>query len=179
MFIMMVFAKGQAVTWASTNMSKIQPVPYPEQEEPEPPIQRLTAEQARELRATLPQMSLWRLLGLQLVTGGVVALIAWGLGGVTAAWSAGYGALTVVLPSAIMARGITGRLSSVNAASAALGFLVWEAVKVLMSIAMLMLAGRLIDGLNWPALLAGLIVTMKIHWLALGFGLRLAFKKQN
>jgi ATP synthase protein I len=160
-------------------MSKIQPVPYPEQDEPEPPVVRITAEQARELRARQPQVSVWRVVLFQALAGMAVALIAWGwLGGQTA-MSAGYGALSVVLPAAIMARGITGRLASINAATAALGFLVWEAVKVMLSIAMLMLAGRLIDGLSWPALLAGLIITMKIHWLVLGLGPGLIFKKQN
>ena len=93
--------------------------------------------------------------------------------------SAAYGAFTVVMPAAVMARGITGRLASVNAASAALGFLVWEAVKVMLSIAMLMLAGRVIEGLSWPALLVAMIVTMKIHWLAIGLGRQLAPKQQN
>ena len=160
-------------------MSKIQPVPYPEQDEPEPPVVRLTAEQARELRARQPQVSVWRVVLIQALAGVVVALIAWGVSGRQTALSAAYGALSVVLPSAIMARGITGRLASVNAATAALGFLVWEAVKVMLSIAMLLLAGRLIDGLSWPALLAGLIITMKIHWLVLGLGRGLIFKKQN
>ena len=160
-------------------MSKIQPVPYPEQDESELPVVRLTAEQARELRARQPQVSVWRVVLIQALAGVVVALIAWGWLGWQAAMSAGYGALSVVLPAAIMARGITGRLASINAATAALGFLVWEAVKVMLSIAMLMLAGRLIDGLSWPALLAGLIITMKIHWLVLGLDRGLIFKKQN
>ena len=160
-------------------MARIQPVPYPEQDEPEPPIQRLSAEQARELRARQPQVSVWRVVLLQAVAGVLIALIAWGVSGRQAALSAAYGALTVVVPAAIMARGITGRLASVNAATAALGFLVWEAVKVMLSIAMLLVAGHLIDGLSWPALLVSLIVTMKIHWLVLGFGKGLIFKKQN
>ena len=140
---------------------------------------RFTAEQVREFRAKQPQMSVWRLVLIQALAGVVVALIAWGGSGRQAAMSAGYGALSVVLPAAIMARGITGRLASVNAATAAFGFLVWEAVKVMLSIAMLLVAGHLIDGLSWPALLVGLIVTMKIHWLVLGFGKGLIFKKQN
>ncbi|MDI9332478.1 MAG: ATP synthase subunit I [Alphaproteobacteria bacterium] len=160
-------------------MSKIQPDPYPEQDEPEPPFQRLTAEQAQALRALQPSMSLWRMVMFQALAGLVVALFALGAHSSAAAWSAGYGALTVVLPSAIMAHGLTGRLASVNAATAALGFLVWEGVKILLSVAMLLLAGRLIDGLSWPALLVGLVVTMKIHWLVLGFGRGLIFKKQN
>ena len=160
-------------------MARIQPVPYPEQDEPEPPIQRLSAEQARKLRARQPQVSIWRVVLLQALAGVLIALIAWGVSGRQAALSAAYGALTVVVPAAIMARGITGRLASLNAATAALGFLVWEAVKVMLSIAMLLAAGRVIDGLSWPALLVAMIITMKIHWLAIGLGRRLAFNKHN
>lgn len=160
-------------------MSKIQPVPYPEQDDPEPQVVRFTAEQVRELRTKQPRVSVWRVVLIQALAGVVVALIAWGVSGRQAAMSAVYGALTVVLPAAIMARGITGRLASVNAASAAFGFLVWEAVKVMLSIAMLLLAGHLIDGLSWPALLVSLIVTLKIHWLVLGLGSGLIFKKHN
>lgn len=176
---MAVFAKKRDVTWASTIMARIQPASYPEQDEPEPPIQRLTAEQARELRAKQPQVSIWRVVLFQALAGVVMSLLAWGISGRHAAWSAAYGALTVVLPAAVMARGITGRLASVNAATAALGFLVWEAVKIMLSVAMLLVAGRLIEGLSWPALLVAMILTMKIHWLAIGLGRRLAFTKQN
>jgi ATP synthase protein I len=160
-------------------MTRIQPASYPEQDEPEPPFQRFTAEQVREWRAKQPQVSIWRVVLLQAMVGGVMSLLSWGVSGRLAAWSAAYGALSVVLPAAVMARGITGRLASVNAATAALGFLVWEAVKIMLSVAMLLVAGRLIDGLSWPALLVAMIITMKTHWLAIGLGRRLAFLKQN
>ncbi len=160
-------------------MARIQPVPYPEQDDPEPPIQRLTAEQAHALRRSQPQVSVWRVVLIQALAGVLVSLITWGVSDRSAALSAAYGALTVVLPAAVMARGITGRLASINAATAALGFLVWEAVKVMLSIAMLILAGRVIEGLSWPALLVALIITLKIHWLAIGLGRWLAPKQQN
>ena len=179
MSIMVVFAKKRDVTWASRIMARMQPVSYPEQEDPEPPIQRLTAEQAREWRERQPQVSIWRVVMLQALAGGAISLLAWGISGSHAAWSAAYGALTVVLPAAVMARGITGRLASVNAATAALGFLVWEAVKIMLSVAMLLVAGRLIVGLSWPAMLVAMIITMKIHWLAIGLGRRLTFTKHN
>jgi len=35
---------------------------------------------------------------------------------------------------------------------------------------LMVLAPRLIEDLSWPALLAGLIVTMKVYWLALIWG---------
>jgi ATP synthase protein I len=50
-----------------------------------------------------------------------------------------------------------------------LGFFVWEAVKVALTVAMLGLATRVIDELSWPAMLAGLVVTMKVYWVALAW----------
>jgi ATP synthase protein I len=81
-------------------------------------------------------------------------------------WSAGYGALAVVIPSAVFARGLTGRFSSLNAGTAVLGFFLWEMVKLVLSVAMLLAAPRLITELSWPAMLVGLVVTMKAAWVA-------------
>jgi ATP synthase protein I len=97
----------------------------------------------------------------------VVALVAWGLTGKSSAgWSAGYGALSVVLPAALFARGLMSRFSSLNAATAGFGFFVWEAVKIAASVGMLVAAPRLMSDLDWLALLVGLIITMKMYWLA-------------
>ena len=46
------------------------------------------------------------------------------------------------------------------------GFFVWELVKIALTVAMLMAAPKLILQLNWLALLAGFVVTMKVYWLA-------------
>jgi ATP synthase protein I len=80
--------------------------------------------------------------------------------------SAGYGALTVILPAAVLARGIMSPMSSVNALSAAMGFMVWEMVKIGLSVAMFFAAPQLIPGLSWLALLVGVILTMKVYWVA-------------
>jgi len=83
------------------------------------------------------------------------------------AWSALYGALAVVIPGALFARGLTSQFSSINAATAGFGFFVWEAMKISVSVGMLMLAPRLVEGLDWLAMLIGLIATIKVYWLAL------------
>jgi ATP synthase protein I len=85
------------------------------------------------------------------------------------AWSAAYGALSVVVPAALFARGITGRLVRTVPGAAMVGFFVWELVKIVVTILMLFAAPRLVPGLNWLALLAGFVVTMKVVWLALMF----------
>ncbi len=82
-------------------------------------------------------------------------------------WSALYGAATVVVPAALMARGMTSRLSSVSPGASAVSFMWWETVKIAVSLAMLMLAPKLVQPLSWPALLVGLVLCMKVYWLAL------------
>ena len=143
--------------------------PQPETEE-EIPFEPLTAEQARKLREQNPPVSPWWVIAGQVVVGLVVALAAWGLTGrQNVGWSAGYGALAVVIPAAIFARGLTGRFASLNAGTAAVGFMLWEMVKIALTVAMLVAAPRLVSGLSWPALLVGLVLTMKVYWLALAY----------
>jgi ATP synthase protein I len=43
----------------------------------------------------------------------------------------------------------------------------WEMVKIAASIALLVAAPRLVNALSWPALLVGLVLTMKVYWIAL------------
>lgn len=130
----------------------------------------LSAEQARSLRERNPSLPPWMVVLGQGVVGGVVALLAWLLtDSRPVAWSAAYGALTVVLPAAIFARGLTGRLASLNAATAVFGFFLWELVKLALTAAMLIAAPRLVAALNWLALLVGLALTMKVYWVALLF----------
>ena len=127
----------------------------------------LTAQEAQALRAKSPSVSLWRVIAGQLVVGGLVALATWGLTGrQNLGWSVGYGALAVVIPAAVFARGLTGKFSSLNPGAAVFGFFLWEMVKIALSLAMLIAAPRLITALSWPAMLVGLVVTMKAAWLA-------------
>jgi len=81
-----------------------------------------------------------------------------------------YGAMTVVVPAALFARGLTSRTASLNAMAAALGLMVWQGVKWMMAVLFLVLAPRIVPELSWPAMLAGLVVTMKVYWLALLWG---------
>jgi ATP synthase protein I len=120
------------------------------------------------LRESDPALSPWWVVGLQCLAGLAVTLLAWGISGKAAVgWSAGYGALAVIIPAALFARGLMSRFSSINAATAGFGFFLWEAVKIAVSIAMIAVAPRLIADLSWLALLAGLFVTLKMYWLAL------------
>jgi ATP synthase protein I len=49
---------------------------------------------------------------------------------------------------------------------ALVGLYVWELVKVVLTVVLLVVAPEVIQGLNWLALLAGFVGTMKVYWLA-------------
>lgn len=128
----------------------------------------LTADEARALREKQPSTSPWRVLAVQAATGLLIAVTAWVVTGKSSVgWSAGYGALAVLIPGAVFARGLTSRLISVNAGAAMLGFFFWEAVKIGLAVAMLFAAPKVVADLNWPALLIGLVITMKAVWVSL------------
>lgn len=133
-----------------------------------PAFRPLTRGEAQALRAKEPPLNPWRVIGVQVLVGVLVAGLA-GLvfGSKAVAWSLLYGAATVVVPGALMARGMTSRLSSVSPGASAVSFMLWEVVKIAVSIAMLMLAPKLVQPLSWPALLAGLVLCMKVYWVAL------------
>ena len=144
-----------------------------------PECKPLTAEQAREWRARHPAPSVWRVVawqvGLTVLTAGVAALAVWaGMGGAALVASAVYGGLCVLLPSAVMAWGMTSsaltrwlQCAAPGVARASLaGWLWWEGVKVLLALAMLWSAPRWIPDLSWLGLLAGLVVVLKSYGLA-------------
>ena len=139
-----------------------------EDEAQAPAFKALTREEAQALRAKEPPLSPWRVIGVQVAVGVVASLLAVLLTGrQEVAWSVLYGAATVVVPGALMARGMTSRLSSMSPGASAVSFMLWEMVKIAVSIAMLMVAPRLVQPLSWLALLAGMVLCMKVYWLAL------------
>ncbi len=113
-------------------------------------------------------VSPWWVIAAQAAVGVATALLA---GLITArvdvGWSALYGAAVVVVPGALMARGMTSKLSIVSPGASALGVMWWSLVKIGVSIVMLMLASKLVQPLSWPALLATMVLCMQVYWLAL------------
>lgn len=127
----------------------------------------LTREEAQKVRESNPSLSLWAVLLGQAVAGMLVSLMAWLLTGqARMGWSAGYGALAVIIPAALFARGLSRQKSATHGNAALAGFFVWEMVKIALTVAMLFAAPRLIGELSWLALLVGFVVTMKVYWVA-------------
>jgi ATP synthase protein I len=133
------------------------------------PIKRLTHEQAQALLANSSHaVSPWRVIAVQAAIGGLAAMLA----GLASAqwnvfWSALYGAAVVVVPGALMARGMTRKQSSVSPGASAVSVMLWSMVKIAVSIVMLMLATRLVQPLSWPALLVSMVLCMLVYWFAL------------
>lgn len=139
---------------------------------PEDDVVPLTAEQAAQLRVRLRKtgslLSPWRLIAGQAIVGALLALAVWLVTGKSAmAVSVAYGALAVVIPAVLFARGLMSQFSSMNAITAGFGFFVWEMLKIAVTIALIAVAPKLVEGLDWLAMLIGLIVTMKAVWLVL------------
>lgn len=140
----------------------------------------LTADEATALRSRLPLLSVWKVVGVQAAAAVVTAVLAWALTGlVPVVQSVAYGGLSVVVPSALFARGMTSRLTRANLGTAVAGFVLWELVKIGLTVAMLFMANWWIDEISWPALLAGFVITMKVHWVVLGLGSKLHLNVKN
>ncbi|XAH24171.1 ATP synthase subunit I [Xylophilus sp. GW821-FHT01B05] len=134
----------------------------------EPEFKPLSAEEAQQLRERHPQVSPWRVIGGQVIVGVLLSLGVWlATGQSRMAWSAAWGALAVVVPAALFARGITRRRAAGNPAAAVARFLGWEIVKIVLTVAFVAAAPRVVPGLSWLVLLLGMVLTMKAYWIAL------------
>ncbi len=135
----------------------------------DPDFKPLTHEQAMQWRSTQPELSPWRVVSVQWLVG--VCLAA--AGGLlmqrsAIAWSLLYGAAAAAIPTALMAWGLTrSRLSrgmSGQVETVFLNFVVWEGLKILLTVILLWIAPRIVPGLNWLALVVGLVVVLKVYW---------------
>jgi ATP synthase protein I len=107
----------------------------------------------------------WRIICLQLITAVATTVLLW-LFTWNNVWtlSYGYGSLCVLVPALAFANGVFRK--AYLAESALLRFYFWEVVKLVMTVFMLVMAPRIVRELNWWALLAGLVVTMKVYAVA-------------
>lgn len=124
---------------------------------PAPP---LTAEQAAQLRGTLRQVSPWRVVGAQVLVGALAAVVAGAWSGSSAiGWSLAWGAFCVALPAGVFARALRRGAGSM--------ILLWEWVKLGLTVALLLASPKVVPGLHWLALLAGVVLATKMYWVAL------------
>jgi ATP synthase protein I len=137
----------------------------------EPDFKPLTAEQAQAWRQQHPMASPWRVLFLQVLVGGLLAVLtAWFSGQFRLAASVAWGAVAVVIPAAVFVRALSRQMRMRQPGSALAGLFVWEMVKIVLTVALLLVAPKVVSDLSWLALVAGFVVTMKVYWLAMALG---------
>jgi ATP synthase protein I len=129
----------------------------------------LTPEQAAVIRAANPTTSPWWVVIGQIVLGLLVVGLALVWFDERIAKSVACGVLAVVVPAALFARGLTSQFAKANVGAAVMSFFLWELVKIVVTLGILLAAHRLVAGLSWPAMLVGLVVAIKVYWLALAF----------
>jgi ATP synthase protein I len=134
--------------------------PVPPESEDEPVFTPLSADEARQWRKRNPQVSPLWIVGGQVVVGVLGACVAWA---VTANWGVGwsvlYGACAVAVPAGLYARALARGIGA--------SFLLWELVKIGLSVALLAAAPKLVPGLSWLALLVGVVLATQMYWVAL------------
>jgi ATP synthase protein I len=137
----------------------------------EPDFKPLSADEARAWRQHNPQVSPWRVLLLQVGVGALLALFT-GLvtGQFHLAASVAWGAVAVVIPAVVFVRALSRQMRRTQPGSALMGLFVWELVKIVLTVVLLLVAPKVVSDLNWLALVAGFVVTMKVYWLAMALG---------
>ena len=130
----------------------------------------LSAEQARQWRAAHPPLSPWPVVWVQAVAGLVVGVVGWlvSAGNAAVTWSVTYGALAAWLPAVLFARLVARRMRlQANAGSALMALMVGEGIKIVLTVALLLAAPKVLTQVHWLGLLAGFVVTIKAAWGAL------------
>jgi ATP synthase protein I len=127
----------------------------------------LTREEARQWRSSQAALSLRWLLVWQALSAVVLVVLAeWLTSDPVVVKSVLYGAAAVVLPSALMAWGVTSsalaRQVSDEAKASLANFFLWEGIKLVLVLVLLGLAPVLMEAVNWLALVAGLVVVLKV-----------------
>ena len=140
--------------------------------EQEESVSPWSAQEAAAWRSRQVALSPWRIVGWQASAAlGASCLVLWFTGRVDWAVSLFYGGFAIVLPAAVMVLGLTsGRLArrlSVLPSGSLAAVVLWEGVKLALSVLLLVLAPWWLADVNWLALVAGLVLVLKVYWLAL------------
>lgn len=84
--------------------------------------------------------------------------------------SVAWGSVAVVIPAVVFVRALSRQMRRTQPGSALMGLMVWELVKIALTVALLLVAPKVISNLSWFALVASFVVTMKMYWLAMALG---------
>ncbi|PIT80204.1 ATP synthase subunit I [Limnohabitans sp. 15K] len=137
----------------------------------EPEFKPLTADEAQAWRLNNPAIMPWRIIGLQMGVGALMVLLTWLLmDPPQMAASVAWGVVAVVIPAMVFVRALSRQIQFGKPKSALMGLFVWELVKIVLTVALLLVAPKVIPDLSWLALVASFVVTTKVYWLAMVLG---------
>ena len=123
------------------------------------------------LEAFLVKVLMWQALSAV-----AIATLAWLVSSsVVAVTSAFYGALCVVLPSALVARMVIKRVKPdvvKHSGGTLMGLVVLELVKIVVTVCLLLAAPLVLDSPKWVAIVIGFAVTLKVYWVVALMSLR-------
>ena len=139
-------------------------------------FQPLTKQEAEALRAKQPVHSPWRLVVAQCAAGLLLAALLGFWGGMNWFLSALYGGAVVVVPGAVMVRGLK-RSQGLQVGAVLMRFAVWELAKLSLAVAMMVVAPRVINDLSWLVLLLTMVVCLKMNWAVWLFDRRQAVQR--
>ena len=137
----------------------------------EPEFKPLTADEAQVWRLRNPALMPWRIVALQACVGAVMVLLTWLLTDERRlAASVAWGVVAVVIPAMVFVRALRRQMQVAQPKVALVGLFAWELVKIVLTVALLLVAPKVISDLSWLALVASFVVTIKVYWLALALG---------
>jgi ATP synthase protein I len=137
----------------------------------EPEFKPLTADEAQVWRLRNPALMPWRIVALQACVGAVMVLLTWLLTDERRlAASVAWGVVAVVIPAMVFVRALHRQMQVAHPKVALVGLFAWELVKIVLTVALLLVAPKVISDLSWLALVASFVVTIKVYWLALVLG---------
>ena len=148
-------------------------------EEAVKPLNRQEADALkRKLGGVSLQNFLLNVLVWQVLVGAALTALVWFVSGrATVFYSALYGILCVVLPSALVVRTVLRRNKPDvlrRSGGVLAGLFVLEFAKILMTVSLLLAAPLVLASPDWIALVASFVVTLKVYWVVALIGLRQA-----
>ena len=128
----------------------------------------MSAEEAAQWRRKQRPLSVYQPLMWQLVFGSLAVMVAlvWFSDRTEIAKSTLYGVAAVWVPAWVFVRALKRQQQRARHSMQALASLMlWEGIKIVLTIALLLAAPKVVKDLSWLALLIGFVVTVKAAWL--------------
>ena len=172
--------QNEAKSYASANGADKKRDEWNDDEQDDEKIPPLTRQEVELLTQKLGGVSLeaflLKVLMWQALSAVAIAVLAWLVSSsVVVVTSAFYGAMCVVLPSALVARMVIKRVRPdvpKHSGGTLMGLVVLELVKIVVTVCFLLAAPLVLDSPQWVAIVIGFAVTLKVYWVVALMSLR-------